>query len=762
MKCRWRGVQVGQERCESESTYIAEAAAICVGGGESWVTFGDEDLDIHGGAGLREINVDRAMKSPGREKAYCKYRRYTANFRISFWRSKSFTFFGVIFTLDSAPLGDDSEPRSKGERFPDAERSGAYAASGDEFCVYEQMGSNQPRRYKLNFSITECQRGVEVTKPGAERPSRNEAGALLAIPEPWKLWTRSNGRSSIILSYVILVITSLGKMHDKAAYKVRRTFRRGHTQRSPTQSTNHGGPSAHLRTRSTSCPSNPIVEPHRILLITEQQHKEASSATLRAGVLVRQSRWQATRNKEDINCRTRSQQELAVLEVSSSKEGGIHNSVGCRASGCEAPSPRPKSEMHLKIYIALYNTEGGEGKYHWALVTREPQHKLSEPVCEYQVVKKKKWESQHASGARLGPALLCLIEMPSLEASAKEVDAFIWQQPAGQGPSGLLRGQKAWSSAHWVIRTLDGMAERRWFEEPVGDQTDFYDYIASVKGRNCEQGVAAGPEFAHAYVAHMGVEVDGIRFELRLEEKENATAAIRRHLQFRLQRKSEKHGAIDRVLVEQHRCDARRAWMEIVSRQKKIVWDWRTEGEIKKRLGLTREDMLKNRVGAVRTLKMSSAAIDAARASACMVPPRPPPPKFVPGLLPELPAMILVIPNPIALFSCSPRTMGGRFEKAAELAVGYQVEYCGLNRTKARQRAEEAFLASMKALGFEAEDWERNAKRRLNGTYREMVGEQERRLAGVEDRERCMAEFRKRAVTSVKQTFEDERSRRVA
>ncbi|KAK0477188.1 hypothetical protein EDD18DRAFT_98767 [Armillaria luteobubalina] len=169
--------------------------------------------------------------------------------------------------------------------------------------------------------------------------------------------------------------------------------------------------------------------------------------------------------------------------------------------------------MHLNIYIALYNTEGGDGKYHWALVTRDPQHKLSEPVCEYQVVKKKKWETQHSSGARLAAPLLCLIEMPSLEATAKEVDAFIRQQPAEQGSSALLRGQKAWSSAHWVIRTLDGMAERerRWFEESVGDQTDFYDYIACVKGRNCEQGVAAGPEFAHAYGAYVGVEVDGIR-----------------------------------------------------------------------------------------------------------------------------------------------------------------------------------------------------------------------------------------------------------
>ncbi|KAK0219817.1 hypothetical protein IW262DRAFT_1460934 [Armillaria fumosa] len=167
--------------------------------------------------------------------------------------------------------------------------------------------------------------------------------------------------------------------------------------------------------------------------------------------------------------------------------------------------------MHLNIYIALYNTEGGEGKYHWALVIRDPQRKLSEPVCEYQVVKKKKWETQHSSGARLAVPLLCLIEMPSLEANAKEVDAFIRQQPAGQGSSALLRGQKGWSSAHWVIRTLDGMAERRWFEESVGDQTDFYDYIANVKGKNCEQGVAAGPEFAHAYGAHMGIEVDGIR-----------------------------------------------------------------------------------------------------------------------------------------------------------------------------------------------------------------------------------------------------------
>ncbi|KAG7446736.1 uncharacterized protein BT62DRAFT_931304 [Guyanagaster necrorhizus] len=167
--------------------------------------------------------------------------------------------------------------------------------------------------------------------------------------------------------------------------------------------------------------------------------------------------------------------------------------------------------MHSNIYIALYNTEDGEGKYHWALIIRDPEHKLSEPLCVYQIVKKKKWETNHDGGARLSAPLLCLIEMPSLETNPKEVDAFIRQQPAGQGSSALLRGQKGWSSAHWVIRTLEGMAELRWFEESVGDHADFYDYIANVKGKNYEQGVAAGPEFAHVYGAHMGITVDGIR-----------------------------------------------------------------------------------------------------------------------------------------------------------------------------------------------------------------------------------------------------------
>ncbi|KAK0183985.1 hypothetical protein F5146DRAFT_342282 [Armillaria mellea] len=257
-------------------------------------------------------------------------------------------------------------------------------------------------------------------------------------------------------------------------------------------------------------------------------------------------------------------------------------------------------------------------------------------------------------------------------------------------------------------------------------------------------------------------------FELRLEEKEHATAAIRRHVQFRLQRANQKHGAIDKVLVEQHLCDARREWMKIVGRQKKIVWDWKTEGDIKKRLGMTREDMLKNRVGAVKT-KVSSAAIDAARTSAYQVPPRPPLPKFVPGLLPDLPPMVLVIPDPIAMFSCSPRTIRERFEKATELAVGYQVEYCGLNRTKARQKAEVKFLEGMKVLGFETpatpsddEEWETNAKRRLNATYMTMKRDQMKKLAGVQDRKRAMDEFRTQATTSLQQTLDEERRRRVA
>ncbi|PBK61649.1 hypothetical protein ARMSODRAFT_964811 [Armillaria solidipes] len=257
-------------------------------------------------------------------------------------------------------------------------------------------------------------------------------------------------------------------------------------------------------------------------------------------------------------------------------------------------------------------------------------------------------------------------------------------------------------------------------------------------------------------------------FELRLEEKEKATAAIRKHLEFRLQRANRKQSAIDKVLIEQHLCDARREWMKIVGRQRKIAWDWKTEGDIKKRLGLTRQDMLKNRVGAVQT-KVSSAAINAARTSARIVPPRPPPTKFVPGLLPSLPTMILVIPNPIAMFSCSPRMIREYFEKATELAVGYQVEYCGLNRTKARQKAEDRFLEGMKVLGFETpatppddEEWEANLKRRLNATYKKMVKDQEKKLAGVEDKERFMAEFKKQAMTSLKQTFDEERSRRVA
>ncbi|KAK0203949.1 hypothetical protein DFS33DRAFT_847078 [Desarmillaria ectypa] len=277
-------------------------------------------------------------------------------------------------------------------------------------------------------------------------------------------------------------------------------------------------------------------------------------------------------------------------------------------------------------------------------------------------------------------------------------------------------------------------------------------------------------------------------FEPRLEEKESATAAIRKHLEFRLHRANRKHSAIDKVLVKQHLCDARREWMEIVDRQKNIIWDWKTEADIKKRLNLTRQDMLKTRVGAVQA-KVSSVAIYAARTSARIIPPRPPPPKFVPGLLPSLPMAILVIPNPIAMFSCSPKTIEKYFEKATELAIAYQEEYCGLNRTKARQKAEKKFLEDMKSIGFDArpntpmprpvtanvavphpttpntdEEWETNLKRSLNATYKRMVSDQEKELEGIdeEDKRWLMAEFKERAMTSLKQTFDEERSRRVA
>ncbi|KAK0489497.1 hypothetical protein EDD18DRAFT_1334970 [Armillaria luteobubalina] len=683
---------------------------------------------------------------------------------------------GEILILDrDAPLGDDWEPRSNGERFLDAERGEAYAASGNEFCVYG---------HGLYAIMGMARRSTPPAIPGGNERAyytswKDRRQAYLSLGPSCEMRRFKKGAELQHLEGTLFVYCE----------DARHAFRRGELthpllkfRRRPTHTVSQiprleaannapRRPSCKSPTTIDLLPAQPYSGTPYITATPDHRttpQRGVSTHSQPASFLVRQASYAEWKGHYLSN------KELVVLEGGSSElqRGEVHNRVDEELVLLRGVIPRTK-EMHLNIYIALYNTEGGDGKYHWALVTRDPQHKLSEPVCEYQVVKKKKWETQHSSGARLGAPLLCLIEMPSLEATAKEVDAFIRQQPAGQGSSTLLRGQKGWSSAHWVIRTLDGMAEppRRWFEESVGDQTDFYDYIACVKGRNCEQGVAAGPEFAHAYGAHVGVEVDGIRvLDTMLEEKEAITKAVRRHLEFRLKRRGEKHAAIDKVLVEQHLCDARREWMEVVGRQRKIVWDWKTEKDIKKRLGLTREDMLKNRVGApVKTVKVSSAAIDAARTSACMVSPRPPPPKFVPGVLPDLPTMILVVPDPIAMFSCSPRTMRGHFEKATELALGYQVEYCGFNRTKARQKAEGRFLESMKELGFEApvkapedEDWETNAKRRLNETYRKMVREQEKKLAGVEDRERVLAEFKRQAMTSLKQTLEEERSRRVA
>ncbi len=44
---------------------------------------------------------------------------------------------GDILDAPLGDLGDDLEPRNDGESLSDVERSGAYAASGDEFCVYD-------------------------------------------------------------------------------------------------------------------------------------------------------------------------------------------------------------------------------------------------------------------------------------------------------------------------------------------------------------------------------------------------------------------------------------------------------------------------------------------------------------------------------------------------------------------------------------------------------------------------------------------------
>lgn len=139
-------------------------------------------------------------------------------------------------------------------------------------------------------------------------------------------------------------------------------------------------------------------------------------------------------------------------------------------------------------------------------------------------------------------------------------------------------------------------------------------------------------------------------------ERENATADIR------------KCRVIDKVVVEQHLCGARREWMKIVRRQRNIVWDWKTKGDIKKRLNLTRQDMLTTGDGSCRTGE------DVVCCHRCC------------GDEGVYDTEYRAASVPSNDDSCDTERDCNVF---VFTETGYQKEYCGLNRTKGRRKAED-------------------------------------------------------------------------
>ncbi|KAK0217428.1 hypothetical protein EDD85DRAFT_798119 [Armillaria nabsnona] len=213
---------------------------------------------------------------------------------------------GDNLDADYSTFGDDLEPRSDVESLSDVERSEAYAASGDEFCVYDplrevynlQVNDDDPPRL-LHFCPRRAFHRWDQTKFDATRSTLDE---ILAAATRRVIGVVSKDRSADAIEVMERSSSpSLGvklrdlTLRDQSVYekgvkklrlarwrktevKARKRFGlSGAFNETFDETTNHGGPGANLRTRSTSCV--PIVEPGRSLLISEQHNKEALKAT---------------------------------------------------------------------------------------------------------------------------------------------------------------------------------------------------------------------------------------------------------------------------------------------------------------------------------------------------------------------------------------------------------------------------------------------------------------------------------------------------
>ncbi|KAK0497526.1 hypothetical protein EDD18DRAFT_157671 [Armillaria luteobubalina] len=178
-------------------------------------------------------------------------------------------------------------------------------------------------------------------------------------------------------------------------------------------------------------------------------------------------------------------------------------------------SSEPK---YTRLYIALYDTEGGNGKYHWALIIHDPWLRLSKRISLYQIRRTRNdlWALSASNNARLlaRNTLLCLVELPRLTISPSLARRFFAAQSPSQGTTPLLPGEAGWSGAQWVIRCLDQAVQLRYFYSSLPDYQSaqtFYRYISLSKGQRFE-GAKYGRFIFDPTRSHeiLGTVIDGV------------------------------------------------------------------------------------------------------------------------------------------------------------------------------------------------------------------------------------------------------------
>ncbi|KAK0457294.1 uncharacterized protein EV420DRAFT_517904 [Desarmillaria tabescens] len=124
-------------------------------------------------------------------------------------------------------------------------------------------------------------------------------------------------------------------------------------------------------------------------------------------------------------------------------------------------SSEPK---YTRPYIVLYDTEGGNGTYHWALIVHNPWLRLSSNISAYEIRREGNysWDLNVNNRVRLleSSTLLCLVELPYISPSVAR--RFFARQSPSQGVTPLLLGQTDWNGAQWVIRCLDQAVQHQY------------------------------------------------------------------------------------------------------------------------------------------------------------------------------------------------------------------------------------------------------------------------------------------------------------